>query len=128
MDEVHARRLLLLGAVLLLPLPYAVLAEGAVPVVRFALLAGVAAAYSTFVNGGGVAWPLTGLLAAHALGYGLLLWIGSRLAVRFVPSRLCTAVCVGVVAAGFAASLAFDLYHTPFASERAFTSWTGLFR
>ena len=67
MSRKATRRLLWLAALLLIPLPYLVAADGAVPAVRFVLLGGVAAAYAGLVNGSGVAWPLTALLLGHAL-------------------------------------------------------------
>ena len=88
MSRTATRRLLWLAAFLLVPLPYLVAADGAVPAVRFAMLGGVAAAYAGLVNGSGVAWPLTALLLGHALVYALALWAGAALLARVLPARL----------------------------------------
>lgn len=128
MSRRATRRLLWLAALLLIPLPYLVAADGAVPAVRFALLGGVAAAYAGLVNGSGVAWPLSALLLGHALVYALALWAGAALLARVLPARLRGAVAALLVVAGFGVALAFDVYHTPFAADAARTSWLGLFR
>ena len=67
MSRVRAGWLLWVAALLLIPLPYFIIAEGSVPVVRFAMLGAIAAAYAGFVDGSGVAWPMTIILFVHVI-------------------------------------------------------------
>ncbi len=128
MSRRAARRLLWVAAALLLPLPYLVTAEGAVPIVRFVMLGSITAAYSALVDGSGVAWVFTALMLGHALVYALVLWAAAALVARVVPTRVRGVLVAALVGAGVAGAFAFEPYHTPFAAESAWTSWPGLLR
>jgi hypothetical protein len=120
---------LLFGAsVLLIPLPYFVIGEGAVPVVRFALLGAVSAAYAGLIDGSGVAWPMTTILLLHVVVYSLVLAAAAFLVASLVPERARRWIVPAAVAVGFCCALSFDLYHTPFDPSRAYNGWLGLFR
>lgn len=122
------RRILWAAAALLLPLPYLTLAQGAVPVVRYALLAGIVGAYGVGMRGDGVAWLIFAMLLAHALLYAALLAVAARLAARLLPDPTpARAVAAGLVLV-FGIALALPIYHTPFDDQHAHTTWTGLFQ
>jgi len=127
MSRRRAQRLLFAAGVVLIPLPYVIVAQGAVPVARFLWLAAVASAYSAFVDGSGVAWTMSLLLLGHGLVYASLLFGLAWLAVRIVPeTRRAGFVAVSIVA-GALAAIFVDVYHTPFAAETARTGLLGLF-
>jgi hypothetical protein len=116
------------GALLLVPLPYLMVVDGCVPVVRFALLALISGAYAAFVDGSGVVWVMTAILAAHALLYALALAAAAWLLVRVLPPRRRAALAWALLIAGFAVALTVPVYRTPFDDASAQARWTGLFQ
>ena len=129
MSPGRARLALWAAALLLVPLPYLALSvDGAVPVARFLFLGAIAAAYSAFVDGSGVAWMMTGLLLGnaliHAAGLGLAAW----LLVRLLPGPARRPWVWLLVLAGAAVALAFPIYRTPFDDASAWSRWPGLFQ
>lgn len=113
---------------LLIPLPYFILADGAVPAIRFAMLAAVAAAYAGFVDGSGVAWPLTVILLLHVVVSALVLALLAALAAYVMPVRSRGWLVAALIVAGFAVALGFDVYRTPFDDVRPRAGWLGLFQ
>ncbi len=113
---------------LLVPLPYLMVVEGSVPVVRFAFLALVASAYSGFVDGSGVAWVMTAVLAGHALVYAALLWLPCAALARWLPARRRGVWVVALLALGFAGALLGRPYRTPFDDAVLRSGWLGLFQ
>jgi len=115
------------GAALWLPLPYLVLVDGSVPLVRFAMLGAVSAAYAAGVDGSGVAWVMTGLLWSHVAVHGLLVAGAAGALAWLIPGRIRAPSVAALLAAGLAVALFLDVYHTPF-GDVARTSWLGLLR
>jgi len=128
MSRARAGLLLWGAACLLVPLPYYVVADGSVPVVRFAMMAAVAAFYSAFVDGSGVAWILTSMLAAHAVLFALVLAVVAALIARLLPPGARTKTVASLIVAGFVVAVVFDVYRTPFDDAWVRTSWPGLFQ
>jgi len=129
MSPGRARLALWTAAVLLLPLPYLVLpVGGAEPVVRFLFLGAIAAAYSSCVDGSGVAWLLTGLLLGHVLLYSAGLGLAAWLLVRAIPAPLRRPCVLALGLGGAAVALAFPIYRTPFDDVSAWSRWLGLFQ
>lgn len=111
-----ARRVLLLAAILLAPLPMFTF-EGLVPVARYLLLAAICVGMRIAEGPGGVVWPLTGLFLAQAAVYGLLLWALAALvgrALRPLSPRTRGALVVVLVAAATLWAVASEPYVTPF--------------
>jgi hypothetical protein len=127
-SRTRTKWLLWLAGALLLPLPYLFLQEGAVPVVRYAFLAVIAAGYAAFVDGSEVAWPMTFIVAVHAGIYALLLYAVAGAAARFMPERRRKHAVVTAFALGFTVALLFPIYATPMDDEAARSSWIGLFQ
>lgn len=123
-----ARRLLCLAGILLLPLPYLLITEGSVPVVRFAFLTAITTAYAALVDGSGVAWVVAGILAAHAVGGAVVVAAASAVTARVLPDRVRGPVVLAAVVSGAAVALAGRPYHVPFDDAVAWTNWIGLFR
>lgn len=128
MSRSQAAWLLWVAAMLLIPLPYFILADGAVPAIRFAMLAAVAAAYAGFVDGSGVAWPLTVILLLHVVVSALVLALLAALAAYVMPVRSRGWLVAALIVAGFAVALGFDVYRTPFDDVRPRAGWLGLFQ
>ncbi len=123
----RARWLLWTAGVLLAPLPYGMVVEGRVPVARFAWLAGVSAAYATGVDGSGVAWVMTAVLAGHALVWGALLWGVAFALARGLPAAARRLAVWGIIAVAGTAALVLEPYRTPFDAEALRAGWLGLF-
>jgi len=124
-----ARRTLWATAALLLPLPFLALANGAVPVARFALLAAVVGTYVLGTDGSStVTWIVLGLLALHAVGYAVLLAVGVRIVCRVLPDPVPAGPVVALVVVSVVTALAVPIYHTPFDDAVAYTPWLGLFQ
>ncbi len=131
MSASAARRWIFVGLVLLVPLPMLPLLDfGAlVPVVRYALLGGVASVYGLSE---GVAGPVGGLIFvffAHAVVYGVAGWLLAWLAARglvHLPARARGALVLGALVAGLAWSLAFEPYRTPFGRAPTANLWSVL--
>jgi hypothetical protein len=113
---------------LLLPLPYFILADGRVPVVRMAILSGVAVAYAGLVDGSGVAWPMAYILLAHVVLYSILLAVGAAAATYLIPQKVRRPAVWSVIAVGFVTVLLFDVYRTPFDDASIHSNWIGLFQ
>jgi len=127
-SRARAAWLLWIAAVLLVPLPYFVIADGSVPAVRFALMTAIAAAYATLIDGSGVAWPLVTILALHLVVSAAVLAAGATVVAAVIPERVRGRVVVALVVAGFAVALSVDAYRTPFDDVHATASWLGLFQ
>jgi len=120
--------LLFAAFALLVPLPYFIIGEGSVPVARFAWLSVVSAAYAGFIDGSGVAWPMTTILVLHVLIYSVILAVVAYVVAFLIPERTRRWLIPVVVAVGFCVALAYPVYHTPFDASRAYNGWLGLFR
>jgi hypothetical protein len=113
LSAVAARRVLLLAAVLLLPVPYWAIEVERAPVARLLFITAVTAAAAISEPGGAVS-IVAPLLAAESLLWLLALAVAARLAVRWLPERRRTAAVALAVAALVVVSL-LPVYHTPFA-------------
>jgi hypothetical protein len=114
---VNRRRLaLFLGLFFLLPLPILVF-DGLVPVARIVLLAVVCILVGFFEGASGPVMSITFLMVAQAAVYTLILgavaWLADR-ALRPIPPRMVRTVLLVALAAALFASIAFDVYTTPF--------------
>jgi hypothetical protein len=128
MSRLRAGILLWGAAVLLVPLPYWIIADGRVPVARFAMRGAVSAAYSATVDGSGVAWTMTWLLAAHVVLFSLALGAATVAIVWVIPERTRRGTVWTAIAVAFLVALLFDVYRTPFDDVWARSSWLGLFQ
>ena len=127
-NRVTAQRVLWSAALLLLPVPYLILVDGSVPVVRLVLLATIAASYAAFVDGSGVAWLMVALLAVQAVVFAVALAVVVRTTVRWIPAPALRWSVWSLVAVGFAVAMLFDVYQTPFDETYYRTNWWGLFQ
>lgn len=114
----RAARLVLWGALLVLaPLPFYLVEQGLVPVLRLLWLAGALGAVMVVEGARGMVDVAVALLAAQALLWAGALWIAADLAARVLARgprrRAAIAVLLLVAAAGAAASVA-EPYRTPF--------------
>ena len=110
------RRTLFLAALLLAPLPMFGF-DAWLPVARYVLLAAVCVGMRVVEGPGGVVWQLTGLFLAHALVYGLLIWLATRFAeraLRSLSSRSRGALVVSGVLGVLVWAIATQPYVTPF--------------
>ena len=128
LSRTQAAWLLWVAALLLVPMPYMIIGEGSVPVVRFALLGVVSTAYAALVDGSGVAWPLTALLLLHVLLSAGLLAIVAYLLASALPARSRFPTVAVMIAVGFVIALQFDVYRTPFDDAAIHSNWIGLFQ
>jgi len=126
LGPVAARRVLLLAAVFLVPVPYWGIEVERAPVARLLLLATVTGA-ATIAEPGGVGSIVSGALVAQAVLW-LVVW---SVAVRLVEARLpaarrgaAVALLVGVM---LVVSL-FPVYHTPFARTGPRSNLLGIFQ
>jgi hypothetical protein len=113
---------------LLLPLPYQIIADGRVPVVRFAILSAVSVAYAGVVDDSGVAWTLAFILLAHVVAYSLLLAAGAAAIAYIIPANARRAAVWAAFVVGFSTALLFDVYRTPFTQASIQSNWIGLFQ
>ena len=116
------------AALLLVPLPYFIVAEGSVPVVRFAIVSSIATPYAVLVDGSGVAWPLAVILLLHVVVWAVALGIGAAVLARVLPEAARGRVVTLLIAGGFVLALLGDVYRTPFDDVRLHSTWTGLFQ
>ena len=128
MTRLRTALLLWAAAWLIVPLPYFIIAEGSVPVVRIALLAAIATAYAGFIDGSGVAWSMTSILVVHVVLYSILLGLGAMTAAYVIPERWRRIVVGSFILIGFTTVLLFDVYRTPFDDVSMYSNWTGLFQ
>lgn len=128
MTRAKAAWLLWLGAWLLLPLPYFIIANGRVPVVRIAFLAAISVGYAGFIDGSGVAWPMAYILLSHVVLYSILLAVGAALASNLIPQSVRRQVVWTSIIAGFTVALLFHVYRTPFDDVSIYSTWLGLFQ
>ncbi|TFH24167.1 MAG: hypothetical protein E4H03_04340 [Myxococcales bacterium] len=128
MSRARAGWLLWAAALLLIPLPYFLIAEGSVPVVRFAMLGGIAALYAGFVDGSGVAWTMTIVLLLHVIVWALSLGVVAALGAVLIPARSRRWWVTALIVVGFVFALVFDVYRTPFDDVRLQSNWAGLFQ
>ena len=120
MSPKATRRCLWLLALFVVPLPMLGGFEAFVPVVRYALLAGVCLAMRVLEGPGGVVWSLFAVFAGHAAVYGALLWCAAWLAARAssaLPAAVRTGVVLAVVAGALVWASATTPFHTPFGTE-----------
>ena len=115
------RRILWLGALVLVPLP--MLQFGAlIPVTRYLLLAGVTGGLILAEGTGRIPNVMLLLMLGHALLYAGLLWLAAwalaRVLRAVLPTRARTAA-LALVAAGALLALLTEPYVTPFAAESA---------
>ncbi len=128
MTRNRAALFLWLATVLLAPLPIIILAEGSIPLVRMMILTSVAGYYTMFIDGSGVAWPMTTILVLQVVVYGLALAVASWAVAALLPERARGRVVGVVIAAGLLLAISTDLYRTPFDDKQAQASWVELFR
>jgi len=128
LTRARAACLLWAAAWLLLPLPYYIIANGSVPVVRIAILSAVSVAYAGFVDGSGVAWVMAFILLGHVILYSILLAAGAVALAYLIPAHTRRAAVWVVLAVGFTTALLFDVYRTPFADASMYSNWIGLFQ
>jgi hypothetical protein len=128
MTRTRTKWLLWLAGLLLMPLPYLFLYEGAVPVVRYIFLTAVAGSYALFIDGSEMAWPMAFIMLAHALVFALaLLTIAAALA-RLIPGTLRKTIVVTTFVVGLAVAVALPIYTTPMDDDSIHTNWIGLFQ
>ncbi|MEM9176635.1 MAG: hypothetical protein AAGC67_15535 [Myxococcota bacterium] len=132
MSETIGGRLLVGAAWLVLPFPLLGLGGSFVPVLRFAQLATGLSALGLTEGGEGMVGLLVGLLWAHAIGFGLLVWAGVALVRRGLRSALGSGR-VGPVLAGLAlgvllAGFVFGEYETQFHHSTAHATLAELYR
>lgn len=128
MTRRRAGVLLWAGAVLLLPLPYVIVGDGAVPVLRIAMLASISTGYAAFVDGSGKAWLLAIILAAQTLAFSAMLGGVAALLAWIIPHRVRRTGVLVILAVAFAVALLFPIYRTPFDDMFARATWLGLFQ
>jgi hypothetical protein len=128
MTRASAARLLWAGMWLLLPLPYFIIANGSVPVVRIALLSAIAVSYAGFVDGSGVAWVMAYILLAHVAVYSILLAVGAIAIAYVLPANARRPAVWSFIVVGFTIALLFDVYRTPFDDVNVYSNWIGLFQ
>ncbi len=128
MSRARAGWYLWVAALLLIPLPYFIIAEGSVPVVRFAMVGGIAAVYAGFVDDSGVAWPMTIILLLHVIVSALALGGVAAVGAVLIPARSRRWWVPALIVAGFVVALSFDVYRTPFDDVRLESNWAGLFQ
>lgn len=125
LSPVHARRLLWIAALLLVPVPLLIFTEAFVPTARLLELAGVVL-ITIFVEGSAGAAPaILGMFLVHALVYAILLWVACWLvtaAVARVAPRALGWVTFGLIAAAVTAGIATPLYHTPFQARTPYST------
>ncbi|MDG2307250.1 MAG: hypothetical protein P8R42_21910 [Candidatus Binatia bacterium] len=125
MSRTTARRALWTAALFLAPVPLLAFADAFVPTMRVVELA-LVVAITIFVEGShGVALLLLGLLAAHIVVYGLLLWLGARVLAasieRAAPAAL-GGITLALIGAGLLVTIAFPVYDSPFHARLPHTS------
>lgn len=128
MTPAKAAWLLWVAAWLIVPLPYFIIAEGSVPVVRIALLSAISTAYAGLVDGSGVAWAMTSILFAHVVLYSILLGLGAATGAYVIPAGMRRSIVWAFIVLGFATVLLFDIYRTPFDDASIYSNWIGLFQ
>lgn len=123
-----ARRWIFFAIVLTAPLPMAPMPgfDALVPPARYLLLGGVAGAYAITEGAAGPVGLLVLLFLAHAAVYLIAAWGAAWLVARLLSplspgSR--RAVVLAVVLAMLFASLALDLYRTPFGRASTTNLW-----
>ena len=121
-----ARRLLLLAAITLIPIPYWAVEVERAPALRLGLLTAMTSG-AALTEPGGVVTILASLLVLQSL-----LWLGvfalvARLVVRWLPAHWRT-VAVAAVVGGLAAGSLLRIYHTPFARAETRTNVLGILR
>lgn len=128
MSERRARLALLVTAALFVPLPYMIVGDGYVPLVRFAMLGAISTSYSLMIDGSGVAWIISAILVAHFLMFAALLTTGVSWLGRRIPAPWRRSVVVGTFAIALLVATWFPTYRTPFSASAAYGNWTALFR
>jgi hypothetical protein len=121
-----ARRLLLLAAILLVPVPYWAVDVERAPVARLLLLATMTGAAAIAEPGG------VGSIVAASLVAQAVLWLGvlslvARLVVRWLPPAG-RWPAVAIVVAVLLAVASFRVYRTPFARAGPRANLLGIFR
>jgi len=96
------------------PVPMIGLDGSMIPVARFAQLAASLSVLVSIEGAGGMVGTLGLLLWGHVLVYGVLLWAGSWLAVRFVVGRLSTRLGSLFVVALVVGLLAWGTFGRPY--------------
>lgn len=113
------RRILWIGALLLVPLP--MLQVGAlIPVTRYLLLSGVAGGLILAEGSGRIPWALFFLILGHALVYAGLLWVVAWALARGLHAaapRGARTLALALVVGGAVLALATEPYRTPFAPD-----------
>ncbi len=128
MSQSTAKWLLWLVGVLVAPLPYLFMYDGAVPVVRYVLLTIVTGTYALLIDGSAVAWPLVAILAAHALLYAVLLIAPATLVARIIAPHWRTRVVAAFFIVGFTIAIGLPIYETPADDVSARANWIDLFQ
>jgi hypothetical protein len=128
MTRTRAAWLLWASTWLLLPLPYHIIADGRVPVVRIAILSAVSLAYACVVDGSGVAWVLAFILLCHVVLYSILLAVAAAAISFMIPANARRSAVWALIFVGFATVLLFNVYRTPFDATSIHSNWIGLFQ
>jgi hypothetical protein len=128
MTRAKAGWLLWAAAWLLVPLPYFIIADGSVPVLRIAILSAISVAYASLIDGSGVAWAMVSILVAHVVAYSILLAIAAAAAAYVIPANARRPAVWAFIVTGFTTALLFDVYRTPFAKASIYSNWIGLFQ
>ncbi len=128
MSQSTAKWLLWFAGVLVAPLPYLFMYDGAVPVVRYAFLTIVTGSYALLIDGSAVAWPMVAILATHALLYAVLLIAPAALVARIVAPHWRTRIVAAVFIVGFTIAVGLPIYETPADDVSARANWIGLFQ
>jgi len=128
MTGTRTKWLLWLAGLLLIPLPYLFLHDGAVPVIRYLFLFIISGSYALFIDGSEMAWPMAFIMLAHALLYALLLLAVASALARLIPQGLRRPVVVASFVVGLIITLALPIYTTPMDDESAQSNWMGLFQ
>jgi hypothetical protein len=131
MSRKTARRALWAAALFLVPVPLLAFADAFVPTMRVVELA-LVVLITIFVEGPhGVALLLLGLLAAHIVVYGLLLWLGTRIVAgsieRFAPGAL-AGITLALIGGGLLVTIAFPVYDSPFHARLPHTTLLEVYR
>ena len=114
------------------PFPLVGLDGTLVPVVRFIQLAASLSLLIVLEGAGGMVGALFGLLWAHVLVYGLIVFavatIFVRLARSWLPGRVASGLVMGIVIALFVGAIVVDPYDTQFHHSDAHASFLDLYR
>ncbi|MFK7899008.1 MAG: hypothetical protein AB8G23_24475 [Myxococcota bacterium] len=117
MNQAWTRGLLFVALFLIWPLPLLGLGGSVIPAARFAQLGASLLTLIALEGSGGIIGLITGLMWAHAIVYGGLLWIAATLLSRFVFGRLSPVVRTRVVVVVIAFLAAWATLSRPYDTQ-----------